>query len=108
MMTGAYVNSNSGESCGKHRVAFFPIALPFFPVFVLLVGVLIALIEIGILRYAYEKMGAKPRYISLLLIGLLLGNLRKYLCGRASTESFLQGLLPSCLLNERQESLPKA
>lgn len=59
---------------GSWGLHFFPIAWPFFLVFVLLVGFLIAFIEIGVLRYAYEKMGVQPRYIFLLLIGSLLGS----------------------------------
>ena len=51
---------------------FFPLALPFFLACFLLVGILIALIEINLLRYAYEKMGVDRRYIfSLLLLSLL-------------------------------------
>ena len=57
------------QSSGLH---FFPLALPFFLAFFLLVGVLIALIEIGLLEYAYEKIGVDRRYVfSLLLLSLL-------------------------------------
>lgn len=57
------------QSSGLH---FFPLALPFLLAFFLLVGALIALIEIGLLEYAYEKMGVDRRYVfSLLLLSLL-------------------------------------
>jgi uncharacterized membrane protein len=59
---------------GSFGLHFFPIALPFLFAFVLLVGFLIALIEIGILRYTYEKIGIQRRYIFALLIGSLLGS----------------------------------
>ncbi len=51
---------------------FFPFPLPFFLIFVVLFALLITLIEIGILGYAYEKMGINRRYVfSLLLLSLL-------------------------------------
>jgi uncharacterized membrane protein len=51
---------------------FFPLAQPFFLALVLLFAVLIALIEVGILGYAYEKMGVDRRYIfGVLLLTLL-------------------------------------
>jgi uncharacterized membrane protein len=40
----------------------------------LLVGIMIAVIEIGILEYAYEKMGVNRRYVFSLLILSLLGS----------------------------------
>ncbi|MGE0822429.1 MAG: DUF1614 domain-containing protein [Candidatus Binatia bacterium] len=56
-------------SSGLH---FFPLALPFFLAAVLLVAIMIVLIEIDLLRYAYEKMGVDRRYVfSLLLLSLL-------------------------------------
>ena len=53
---------------------FFPLALPFVFAFFLLVVALIALIEIGLLRYAYEKMGIDRRYVFSLLFLSLLGS----------------------------------
>jgi uncharacterized membrane protein len=53
---------------------YIPIALPFFLAFVLFLACLIAFIKIGILQYAYERMGVDRRYIFTLLIFSLLGS----------------------------------
>ncbi len=53
---------------------FFPLTLPLILLFFLLVGIMIAVIEIGILEYAYEKMGVNRRYVFSLLILSLLGS----------------------------------
>ncbi|HZD40613.1 MAG TPA: DUF1614 domain-containing protein [Terriglobales bacterium] len=50
---------------------YFPLGLPFLLAFFFLIAVLIALIEIGILGYAYEKLGINRRYV-LILLGLSL------------------------------------
>jgi uncharacterized membrane protein len=46
---------------------YFPLALPFLLVLFLLVVLLITLIEVGILGYAYEKLGIDRRYVFTLL-----------------------------------------
>jgi uncharacterized membrane protein len=53
---------------------FFPLPLPFFLGLAVLVGILIALIEVGILEYAYAKMGVNRRYVFALLLVSLLGS----------------------------------
>lgn len=53
---------------------YFPLALPFLLVLFLAAALLIFLIEIGILEYAYEKMGINRRYIFSLLALSLLGS----------------------------------
>jgi uncharacterized membrane protein len=53
---------------------FFPLALPFFLALVALVAVVITMIEIGVLEYAYEKMGVSRRYVFALLVLTLLGS----------------------------------
>lgn len=53
---------------------FFPFALPFVIIFFLLVALVITMIEIGILGYAYEKMGINRRYAFTLLVLSLLGS----------------------------------
>ena len=50
---------------------YIPLAWPFFFVFLLLFGIMFALLEIGILKYAYESMGVNRRYMLLLLVGSL-------------------------------------
>jgi uncharacterized membrane protein len=53
---------------------FFPLPLPFVLGLVLLLGFLVALIEIGLLEYAYAKMGVKRRYVFIILLLSLLGS----------------------------------
>jgi uncharacterized membrane protein len=53
---------------------FFPLTLPFVLGLVLLLGCLIALIEIGLLEYAYAKMGVNRRYVFVVLLLSLLGS----------------------------------
>ena len=53
---------------------FFPLTLPFILFLFLLVGLWITMIEIGILRYAYEKLGIDRRYVLTLLVLSLLGS----------------------------------
>jgi uncharacterized membrane protein len=55
-------------------VHYFPLALPFFFILLLLFTFLILLIEIGILGYAYEKIGVDRRYVFLLLFLSLMGS----------------------------------
>jgi len=44
---------------------FFPLALPFVLGLFLLIGLLLALIEVGVLKYAYTKIGVDPRHVFL-------------------------------------------
>jgi uncharacterized membrane protein len=53
---------------------FFPLTPPFFLVLSLLLGLLITLIEINVLRYAYEKIGVSRYAVFLLLVLSLLGS----------------------------------
>jgi len=53
---------------------YFPLALPFLLILLLLFALLIILIEVGIVGYAYEKMGINQRYIFALLLLSLLGS----------------------------------
>jgi uncharacterized membrane protein len=53
---------------------FFPLALPLFILLLILVGFLIASIEIGLLEYAYEKVGIHRRWVFSLLMLSLLGS----------------------------------
>lgn len=53
---------------------YIPIGLPFFLAFWFLVAVLITLIEIGVLSYAFESMGVNRRYMFILLVFCLLGS----------------------------------
>ncbi len=53
---------------------YIPIALPFFVLFWLLFGLVVALIQIGILQYVFESMGVSRRYMFSLLVLCLLGS----------------------------------
>ena len=53
---------------------FFPLASPFILGLLFLFGLLIALIEIGFIGYAYEKVGVHRRYVFLVLLLSLLGS----------------------------------
>jgi uncharacterized membrane protein len=53
---------------------FFPLALPFVLGLFLLIGLLIALIEVGILEYAYAKIGVDRRYLFAVLLLSLFGS----------------------------------
>jgi uncharacterized membrane protein len=53
---------------------YMPLALPFFLMLFSFFVLLIILVEIGILRYAYEKIGIDRRYIFALLLLSLLGS----------------------------------
>jgi uncharacterized membrane protein len=53
---------------------YMPLALPFFLMLFFLFLLLIVLIEIGILQYAYEKIGIDRRHIFALLLLSLLGS----------------------------------
>jgi uncharacterized membrane protein len=53
---------------------FFPLAWPFVLGLLLLMGLLIALIEVGILEYAYAKIGVNRRYLFAVLFLSLLGS----------------------------------
>ena len=54
--------------------ALYPHGLPFFVAFGFLVGLLVVLIEIGILQYVFESMGVNRRYMFSLLVLCLLGS----------------------------------
>jgi uncharacterized membrane protein len=53
---------------------YFPVTAPFVVVLFLIFGVLLALVQLGIIEYAYSKIGIQPRWIFLFLILSLLGS----------------------------------
>jgi uncharacterized membrane protein len=53
---------------------YFPLAWPFILVLVVLFFVVVALVELGVLKYAYERMGIPPRYVFGILLLSLLGS----------------------------------
>lgn len=52
---------------------FFPLA-PLFLLGLFFVAVLVAFVEIGVLRYAYEKIGVSRRHVFTVLLATLLGS----------------------------------
>lgn len=53
---------------------YFPLAWPFIIALALLFLLVVALVEVGVLKYAYERMGIPPRYILAVLLFSLLGS----------------------------------
>jgi uncharacterized membrane protein len=53
---------------------YFPLAWPFILAFVLFLALVVILIELRILRYAYERLGINPRYVWILMLFSLLGS----------------------------------
>jgi len=53
---------------------YFPLAWPFFLGLAILLLIVIGLVELGLLRYAYERMGIPPRYVLGVLLLSLLGS----------------------------------
>ena len=53
---------------------FFPLAFPFVVAAFVLIALAFALIQIGVLEYAYEKMGVNRHYVFSLLVLSLLGS----------------------------------
>ena len=56
------------------RFHFFPLALPFVLGLFLLIVFLVAVVEVGILGYAYEKVGVDRRWVFTLLMLSLVGS----------------------------------
>ena len=53
---------------------YLPLTLPFFSILVGLFLLLVALIQVGILRYAYMRLGVSSGTALLLLLGSLIGS----------------------------------
>jgi uncharacterized membrane protein len=53
---------------------YFPVTGPFLFLLFLLFIVVLVLVQLGILEYAYHKIGIQPRYVFLLLLFSLLGS----------------------------------
>jgi uncharacterized membrane protein len=52
---------------------YFPLTLPYALGLIVLLAMLVALLQLQILAYAYEKLGVHPRYITAILLLSLLG-----------------------------------
>ncbi len=53
---------------------YFPLAWPFLLGLGVLLAFVVVLVELRVLRYAYEKVGVSPRHALLLLLASLLGS----------------------------------
>ena len=53
---------------------YFPVTAPFLAILFLLFIVLLVLVQLGILEYAYAKIGVQPRYVFLVLTLSFLGS----------------------------------
>jgi len=70
---------------------FFPLALPFVLGLFLLIGLLIALIEVGVLEYAYAKIGIDRRYVFMVLLLSLFGSYVNIPVARLPGEQVIAG-----------------
>jgi uncharacterized membrane protein len=70
---------------------YFPLALPLLFILLFLFLVLIDLIEIGILGYAYQRMGIDRRYVFSVLLLSLLGTYINILLFQLSPERIVSG-----------------
>jgi uncharacterized membrane protein len=72
-MGSGWQRSGGGASFNQ-VMHYIPIGLPFFVAFWLLFGLIVALIQIGILQYVFESMGVSRHYMFSLLVFCLLGS----------------------------------
>lgn len=70
---------------------YFPLAWPFLLALLALFLVVLTLVEIGILRYAYERMGIPPRYVFSILLLSLLGSAINIPVARFPPENVVSG-----------------
>jgi uncharacterized membrane protein len=56
------------------HLQYFPLSPPFFFMLVVLFVMLLAVVQLHILGYAYERIGIRPQYIFSILLGSLLGS----------------------------------
>jgi uncharacterized membrane protein len=74
---------------------FFPLALPFVLVLLVLISFWIISVEIGILQFAYEKMGVNRRYVFGLLLLSLVGSYVNVPVAELPGEHLVQGQVVS-------------
>ncbi len=74
---------------------FFPLGAPFVLALLFLVSLLMTLIEVGILGYAYEKLGINHRYVFVLLLLSLLGSYVNIPVAELPAEPVLSGQVVS-------------
>ena len=72
---------------------YFPLAWPFILALLAVFVIVVALVEIGLLRYAYERMGIPPRYVLSILLLSLLGSAINIPVAQLPPESVVSGRL---------------
>ncbi len=72
---------------------YFPLAWPFLLALAILAVVVIGLVELGILKYAYERMGVPPRYVFGVLLLSLLGSAINIPVAQLPAEEMVSGRL---------------
>lgn len=72
---------------------YFPLAWPFLLALALLLAFVIALVEVGILRYAYERVGVPHRYVFVVLLLSLLGSAINIPVAQLPAEEVVSGRL---------------
>jgi uncharacterized membrane protein len=72
---------------------YFPLAWPFLLALALLLLFVVALVEVGILRYAYERMGIPPRHVYAVLLLSLLGSAINIPVAQLPPEEMVSGRL---------------
>ncbi len=70
---------------------YFPLPWPFILALFVLFLLVAALVEIGILKYAYERMGIPPRYVLAILLLSLLGSAVNIPVAQFPPENVLSG-----------------
>jgi uncharacterized membrane protein len=70
---------------------YFPLAWPFLLALALILAFVVGLVEIGILRYAYERMGIPPRYVFGVLVLSLLGSAVNIPVAQLPSEEIMSG-----------------
>ena len=70
---------------------YFPLAWPFILALAVLFLFLVALVELGLLKYAYERMGIPPRYVLTVLLLSLLGSAINIPVAQLPSEEMVSG-----------------
>jgi uncharacterized membrane protein len=72
---------------------YFPLSWPFLLALFALFAIVVTMVEIGILRYAYERMGIPPRYVFSILLLSLLGSAINIPVAQLRPETVVSGKL---------------
>jgi uncharacterized membrane protein len=73
------------------QVHYLPLALPFFAILIGALIVLVVLLQIGVLKYAYSRLGLSPGAAYLLLFGSLVGSYFNIPLGEMPGHNIVEG-----------------